>query len=534
MANFLYNGVELPALPEYDKSIYPYAYIADVSEMAEYLPSDFTGYMLWLSSCRAEVNDGGAILQEIKVGDKNHTLYSTASSWVTLIEAVEESSYANLIRPANAQDAFFWANTDVLNSNGSVYFAASTPIRVDSKLKISVGGGSANGDGFALYNGVKLPKLPEWDKAAYPYACILYADMSEYLGEPCWYTTFYAFNSIVKRGFAPDGITPTIAFNAGTSYISYGCTDSQTIVDAFAEFFPLGLNEWVFGLSESSEFNGDIVNIFGDDFIWANFDVTNVNDSTTFLAASDPIPLDGYTVIEWDGNTEGLESIVDVWFKVAPFADASAAIAVWNNAVAADFERNAVSDAAVWVVAPIGVGVSPAIASNVGYDEDFGTVIDGIYALKDVDTGEYTSLIAYKATPSDGGEVTATTATVEFTCTDLENTEPTDSICAWVYKKSDGLNTTIPPTWTSERFSAPAYSTTYTFTGLTPNTEYEVYGCIFVNGEATDHNAIAEFTTLEGSGDIKPVYKRVDGTWVKKTAYERQKGEWVLISTADS
>lgn len=32
--------------------------------------------------------------------------------------------------------------------------------------------------------------------------------------------------------------------------------------------------------------------------------------------------------------------------------------------------------------------------------------------------------------------------------------------------------------------------------------------------------------------DIKPVYLRTSGTWVKVTAYERQAGEWVLISTA--
>lgn len=33
--------------------------------------------------------------------------------------------------------------------------------------------------------------------------------------------------------------------------------------------------------------------------------------------------------------------------------------------------------------------------------------------------------------------------------------------------------------------------------------------------------------------DTKPVYKRVDGAWVKQTAYERVNGEWVKISTAE-
>ena len=95
------------------------------------------------------------------------------------------------------------------------------------------------------------------------------------------------------------------------------------------------------------------------------------------------------------------------------------------------------------------------------------------------------------------------------------------------------MNSTIPATWTGDPVAAPQYSTSHTFTGLEPNTEYEVYGCIFVNGEATDHNALAEFTTLEGD-DLKPVYKRVSGAWVKQTAYEMQSGEWVLISRAES
>ena len=33
--------------------------------------------------------------------------------------------------------------------------------------------------------------------------------------------------------------------------------------------------------------------------------------------------------------------------------------------------------------------------------------------------------------------------------------------------------------------------------------------------------------------DIKPVYKYVDGSFVKQIAYERQSGEWVLISSAN-
>ena len=33
--------------------------------------------------------------------------------------------------------------------------------------------------------------------------------------------------------------------------------------------------------------------------------------------------------------------------------------------------------------------------------------------------------------------------------------------------------------------------------------------------------------------DLKPVYKRINGAWVKQTAYQRQSGEWVQISAGD-
>lgn len=59
--------------------------------------------------------------------------------------------------------------------------------------------------------------------------------------------------------------------------------------------------------------------------IWSNYDIYYADDveevgGTLYLAASDPIPLDGMQVIEWDGDTEGLPSNVDGnMFRVSPF-----------------------------------------------------------------------------------------------------------------------------------------------------------------------------------------------------------------------
>lgn len=49
MPNYLYNGIELPALPEYDKTLYPYAFIVhDISPISgEY-------YFLYLTNYKAK------------------------------------------------------------------------------------------------------------------------------------------------------------------------------------------------------------------------------------------------------------------------------------------------------------------------------------------------------------------------------------------------------------------------------------------------------------------------------------------------
>lgn len=63
-----------------------------------------------------------------------------------------------------------------------------------------------------------------------------------------------------------------------------------------------------------------------------------------------------------------------------------------------------------------------------------------------------------------------------------------------------GLDVTQPATWTSDLFAGPSHSESHTFTGLTPATEYGIYAVIWseTDGAATEHNATATFTTLEG------------------------------------
>lgn len=55
----------------------------------------------------------------------------------------------------------------------------------------------------------------------------------------------------------------------------------------------------------------------------------------------------------------------------------------------------------------------------------------------------------------------------------------------------------------------------------------------FYNWFTANATYIGESEPEEPTTDTKPVYKRVNGAWVKQTAYQRVNGEWVKISSAE-
>lgn len=117
MANYLYNGVELPALPEWDKSAYPYALI---------LYTPIFGIAQWTLYVGSEI-----IYRQVTSGYQ--VGFSTCKTWTT-------SGKVWSARDDNAEETYIvsvgssslkWANFDVLNDDGSVYLAASDPIPVN-------------------------------------------------------------------------------------------------------------------------------------------------------------------------------------------------------------------------------------------------------------------------------------------------------------------------------------------------------------------------------------------------------------------
>lgn len=111
-----------------------------------------------------------------------------------------------------------------------------------------------------LYNGVRLPKLPEWDRNTYPYAVFLVGNISGTVSLYILSAVEYAVNS---RGVW----SVTIPIGTPIATVAEGAT------------------RW----SDFSELTYATEPYVGN-IDWANFDVLN-EDGTVFLAASDPIPV---------------------------------------------------------------------------------------------------------------------------------------------------------------------------------------------------------------------------------------------------
>lgn len=139
----------------------------------------------------------------------------------------------------------------------------------------------SKGDGYSLFNGVKLPSLPEYDTATYPYAFI-YTDSEN--------------NTILVA--SPEKII------FGNLWAE---DEMQWMQDGAAARCAWTLNGDGWGTPIIAE---DFMPHQYTSLLWATWNTTFTDwDSnvTDYIAASDPISLDGMNVIEWDGDTTGLE-----------------------------------------------------------------------------------------------------------------------------------------------------------------------------------------------------------------------------------
>ena len=113
---YLYNGIRLPALPEWERGVYPYVYISN----------GFAGIgrsYVYFKNVKYGKTDGGNHCIIVPAGTGMSGLYSN-DQWKEPTVTTEDE------RMTVPNSTLIWANFDVLNEDGTVYLAASDPVPV--------------------------------------------------------------------------------------------------------------------------------------------------------------------------------------------------------------------------------------------------------------------------------------------------------------------------------------------------------------------------------------------------------------------
>lgn len=252
MPNYLYNGVELPELPEWDKEKYPYAYIGRGQNM-------FFEYQYTLYLTEKPLLFAFGILCN---SDMYYTTYKCKEEQISngVWSIVTEDEHG-AIRGAAASPSV-WSNYDIYEEDSTtvIYLAASAP--VPKKY---------------LYNGNKLSALPEWDKTLYPYAAIINEGGSKY---PTYDTRLIVSDKPIFVG--------TKIWDDSL----YWC--SKTPIK-WAQFSHWMVDDWEFEHERENAEKSTIEEIkeyyfvvASDYVLWSNYEMLNA-DGTLLLSASYPI-----------------------------------------------------------------------------------------------------------------------------------------------------------------------------------------------------------------------------------------------------
>lgn len=123
MANYLYNGIELPELPEWGNDEYPYVLITRVIASDTYW-LDFSAYTviphIGTTNGRPSIDFANSYVR--------YKMVDGVWTEVEIDSAIMASYLTNT--DGSARIDVVWCNTDILNKDGSVYLAASDPVPV--------------------------------------------------------------------------------------------------------------------------------------------------------------------------------------------------------------------------------------------------------------------------------------------------------------------------------------------------------------------------------------------------------------------
>lgn len=131
-----------------------------------------------------------------------------------------------------------------------------------------------------LYNGIRLPALPEWDREKYPYAIIFHSASginNLFISATPWHGTGKAFDD-----FGGTFGETTANASSGILYNQYNDKDWELMSN---EDTPPELGQ-------IADTDGDGVGDAGAFCtFWSNHDIISADGTTVLIAASDPVPV---------------------------------------------------------------------------------------------------------------------------------------------------------------------------------------------------------------------------------------------------
>ena len=123
---YLYNGVKLPALPEWDKEMYPYAWLLDCGRVSW---SNFRVYELYVLGKPSTRDEWGILSLPAPWNKYDLNVFDD--------ERITEWEVGSPCYIDHHLTAYpIWTNHDILNEDGSLYLAASDPVPVTSAQPI--------------------------------------------------------------------------------------------------------------------------------------------------------------------------------------------------------------------------------------------------------------------------------------------------------------------------------------------------------------------------------------------------------------
>ena len=269
----LYNGHPAPELPAYSQSEFPYALIVSAN-------ADNTALILML--CVNRPYYGTNPEDSTKTGVYNtgrmkvYTCTDTDEAWSFSMET-ENPLTANDDDPGGG---VIWTRENILKTGEQVWMAGSEPVPMgvsESWIRSFKTGLALGLMGAPLpytgkepvaykYNGVRLPKLPEWYtelyKKTYPYVVIY--DSTKY--GPGYYLYLCSMKPI-----------PT----SSTVYFRIADADHPHLLSICESPF----SEW-----GEAELKSNGVTVSQSNLVWVNTDFVN-EDGSVYFAASDPVPV---------------------------------------------------------------------------------------------------------------------------------------------------------------------------------------------------------------------------------------------------